>query len=79
MRAVLVVITDVIREQPFQKAFIHHDNMIQQVSSAAFDPTLRHAVLPGALEEGPHRAHLQASNGHRDLHPVFRIPVEEST
>jgi hypothetical protein len=48
-------------------AFIHRDNVIQQVSSAAFDPTLRHTVLPGALEGGADRAYLQGSNGHRDL------------
>ena len=77
MGAVLVVVTDVFRKQPFQMAFIHGDNMIQQVSSATFDPTLRHTVLPGTLEGGPHGAHLQGSNGHGDLQPVFRIPVED--
>jgi len=77
MRAVLVVVADVFRQQPFQMAFIHSDNMIQQVSSAAFDPTLRHPVLPGTLEGGPHRAHLQGSNSHGDLQPVLRIPVED--
>jgi hypothetical protein len=77
MRAVLVVITDVFREQPFQMAFIHGDNMVQQVSSATFDPTLRHTVLPGTLEGGPHRAHLQGSNGHGHFQSVFRIPVED--
>jgi len=77
MRAVLVVITDVFRKQAFQMAFIHGDNMVQQVSSATFDPTLRHTVLPGTLEGGPHGAHLQGSNGHGDLQPVFRIPVED--
>jgi len=77
MRAVLVVVTDVLRKQPFQMAFIHGDNMIQQVSSATFDPTLCHTVLPGTLEGDPHSAHLQGSNGHGDLQPVFRIPVED--
>src|ERR1700674_3727815 len=77
MRAVLVVVADVFREQPPQMRFIHRDNMVQQVSSAAFDPTLRHTVLPGTFEGGPHRAHLQSSNGHRDLQPVFRIPIED--
>ena len=77
MRAVLVVVSDVFRQQPFQMAFIHGDNMIHQVSSATFDPTLCHTVLPGSLEGGPHWAHFQGSNGHGDLQPVFRIPVED--
>lgn len=58
MRAVLVVVVDVFGEQPFQMAFIHRDHMIQQVASAAFDPTLRHTVLPGTLEGGLYRVHL---------------------
>src|ERR1700730_13576901 len=43
---------NIFREQSLQMAFIHRDNVVQQVSSAAFDPTLRHTVLPGALEGG---------------------------
>ena len=77
MRMVLVVVADVFREQPFPMAFIHRDRMIPQVSSAAFDPTPRDTALPGTLEAGPHRAHLQGSNGHWDLPPVLRIPVED--
>ena len=60
-----------------QMPLIHRNDMIQQVSSATFDPTLRHAVLPGTLEGGPHRAHLQGSNGHGYFRSVFRIPVED--
>jgi len=45
MRAVLMVVTNILREQSLQMAFIHRDNVVQQISSAAFDPTLRYAVL----------------------------------
>jgi len=77
MRAVLVVVEDVFSEQPFQMTFIHCDNMIEQISSAAFDPTLRHTVLPGAFEESSCGAHLQESNGDGNVQPVFRISVED--
>ena len=77
MCAVLVVVTDVFSQQTSQMAFIQGDNVIQQVASATFDPTLHHAVLPGALEAGAHGMHLQRSNGHRNLPPVFHIPVED--
>jgi hypothetical protein len=50
MRAVLMVVANVRREQSLEMAFIHRDNVVRQVSSAAFDPTLRHTVLPGTLE-----------------------------
>ena len=77
MCAVLVVVVDVFREQPFEMALIHRDDMIQQVSSTTFDPMLRHAVLPGTLEGCPHLAHFQGPNYDRNLRPVFRIPVED--
>src|SRR5258708_20807086 len=47
------------------------------VSSTAFDPTLRHTVLPGALEGGADRAYPHGSNGRGNLQPVFRIVVED--
>ncbi len=76
MRAVLKVVADVFREQPFQMAFVDCNDVIQQVSSAAFHPTLRHAVLPGTFEGSPHRTYLQRSNGYGDLQPVFPIQIE---
>jgi len=51
--------------------------VIQQVASAAFNPALRHAVLPGAFEGRSHWTHLQRSNGCENLQPVFRIPIED--
>ena len=77
MRAVLVVVADVFREQPFQMTFIHRDNMVQQILSAALDPTLRCTVLPGTLEGGPYRVHPQGSNGCRDFPPVLGISIED--
>ena len=77
MRTVLVVVTNILREQPLQMLFIHCNDVIQQVSSAAFDPALCHAVLPGTLEEGPHRTHLQRSNGHGYFQSIFPIPVKD--
>src|SRR6266536_6682300 len=53
MRAILVVVANVFREQTFEMLLIHRNNVIQEVSSAAFDPTLRHPVLPGTFEGGP--------------------------
>ncbi len=58
-------------------AFIHRDNVVQQVSSAAFDPTLGHTVLPGTLGGSAVRAYPQGSNGRGDLRPVFRVTVED--
>src|SRR5690348_9620693 len=73
MRAVLVVVADVFREQTFQMAFIHRNDVIQQISSAAFNPALRYTILPRAFEGRSYRAHLQGSNGDRNLQPVLGI------
>jgi len=50
MRAVFVVLADVLIEQPFQMAFMECDDVVQEVAAAAFHPALRDAILPGAFE-----------------------------
>ena len=77
MRAVFVIVADIFGEQTFQMAFVHRNHVIQQISSAAFDPTLRYAILPRTFEARSYRAHLQGSNGHGNLEPVLRIAVED--
>jgi hypothetical protein len=58
-------------------ACAQRNNVVQQVSSAAFDPTLRYTVLPGTPERGLHRAHLQKSNCRWKLPSIFRISTED--
>jgi hypothetical protein len=77
MGAVVMIVTNIFGEQPLQMPFIHCNDVIQQVSSAAFDPTLRHAVLPGTLEGSLHWTQLQGSNRHRYFQSVFRILIED--
>jgi len=50
MRAVLMMVTNILGEQSLQMAFIQRNNVIQQVSSAASHPPLRHAILPWTPE-----------------------------
>jgi len=44
MRAVLVVIANIVEKKSPQMAFVHSNNAIQQLSPTAFDPALRHSV-----------------------------------
>jgi hypothetical protein len=53
MRAVVVVIVDIIAEQPTQVALAEHDDMIEQLAADAADPALGDAVLPGAAMGSP--------------------------
>src|SRR4029077_9869378 len=50
MRAVLVMVPNTLGEQSLQMAFIHRNNVVQQVSSTASHPPLRDAILPGRSE-----------------------------
>src|SRR5262249_21250454 len=77
MRPVMVVIADVLSHKPFQMPFVQNNHMIQQVSSAASHPALRHPVLPRATKSG---AHGPASHLSRKRHHViakFRVTVEQ--
>ena len=77
MDAVLLVVTNILREQPLPMTFLHRQDVIQQVSPAALDPTLHNAVLPGTLEGGADRAGLQGSNRCGDFQPIRGIPAED--
>jgi hypothetical protein len=50
MRAVLMMLTNILGEQSLQMAFIQRNSMAQQVSSAASHPPLRDAILPWTPE-----------------------------
>src|ERR1700730_15079493 len=77
MRAILMMVTNILREQSLQMAFIERNNVVQQVSSTASDPTLRYTVLPGTPERGSHRVHLQGSNCRWKIPTIFRISIED--
>jgi len=50
MRAVFMMVTDILGEQPLQMAFIQRNNVVQEVSSAAPHPPLRDPIPPWASE-----------------------------
>src|SRR5215469_11575744 len=77
MRAVLVVIANLVEKKSPQMAFVHRNNVIQQLSPTAFDPALRHPVLPWTLERGLHRLNPEGSHGSGKLPSVLPVPVED--
>ena len=46
MRAILVVVRDIGREQPLQMRLADGNHVIQQFATAAADPALGYPVLP---------------------------------
>ncbi len=77
MRAVFMVVADVFRKQPLQMAFVHCDDVVQQITAATLDPSLRDAVLPRTFEGGSDRPHLQGSNGCGNLDSVLAVTVKD--
>src|SRR6516165_6011918 len=77
MRAVIVVIANVVEEKSLQMPFVHSNDMIQQLPPTAFDPALRHPVLPWTLERGLDRLNPEGSHGSGNLHSVLSVPVED--
>jgi hypothetical protein len=47
VRAVFVMVRNILAQQLLQMAFIDRDNVIQQVAAAAADPALRYAIQTG--------------------------------
>jgi transposase InsO family protein len=50
--AVLMKITDVLRQQPFEMPLVQRDHVIQQILTATSYPSLGNPVLPGTTERG---------------------------
>jgi hypothetical protein len=77
VRPVFVVVAHIFSEQSLQMLLVHRDDVIQQVPPTAFDPALRDAILPGTLERGPHRPHVEGSYRCGNLKPVLPVPVKD--
>jgi hypothetical protein len=59
MSTVLVVIANILREQPLQMAFINCDDVVQQVTTTTANPTFRNSILPRTFERSSDRTHFQ--------------------
>jgi hypothetical protein len=77
MRAVLVVVANILREQAFQVAFVNCDDVIQEIAAATPYPTLRNSILPRTLERGADRIHAQGSNRCRDFQSILGITIKD--
>src|SRR5258708_30631613 len=77
MRAVLVVIANILREKTFQVAFVNCNDVIQEITPAAPYPTLCDSILPRTLERGADRTHAQGSNRCGDFQSILGIPIKD--
>src|SRR5260370_40028459 len=76
MRAVLVVVANILREQAFQVAFVNCDDVIQEITPATSYPTLCNSILPRTLERAADRGHAQDSNRCGDFPSALAITTK---
>jgi hypothetical protein len=77
MRAVLVVVANILREQAFQVAFVNCDDVIQEITPATPYPTLCDSILPRTLERGADRTHAEGSNRCGDFQSILGIAIKD--
>src|ERR1039458_7167211 len=77
MCPVIMVVTHVLGHHASEMAFVEHDDMIEQISSATCHPTLSDAILPRAAKTGPLRLNAETLHRTDDLLIEVRGAVEE--
>jgi len=77
MGAVLAVVADVLREQSFQMAFVRRDDVVEEIPSTAFHPSLGDPVLPRTFERSSDRCHPKRPSGSRNLEAILSVTIEE--
>src|SRR5664280_2431756 len=74
--SVVVIIGNVLGEESLQMALMQRDYVVEQVAAAASDPTLGDTILPGTLNRGTDRCHVQRAHRGWHFQSVLRIMVE---
>jgi hypothetical protein len=77
MRAVLVVVANILSEPAFQVAFVNCNDVIQEITAATPYPTLCDSILPRTFERGADRIHPQGSNRCGDFQSILGITIKE--
>ena len=80
MAAIFVIVLEKIAHKPDKMTPVKDDHMVEQFSSAATDPSLRDAILPGTTISrsgglGAHSPHESHHGGTDDSVPIeYKVP-----
>ena len=77
MGSVLVVITDVLIQQPSQVPLVQDDHMIQEILTYTANPALRNSVLPRTSECNPNRMAAHCLHGRDNIDTKLRVAIED--
>ena len=76
VRAIVVVVRDVLAEQAQQMTVVEHDDMVEELAPDAADPTFGDAVLPRAPWGGAGRLRAERPHHRNDLRGEDAVAVE---
>src|SRR5258706_1702226 len=77
MRAVFLVVANILREPAFQVAFVNCNDVIQEITPATPYPTLCDSILPRTLERGADRSHATESNRRGHFQSILGISIKD--
>jgi len=77
MRAVFLVVANILREPAFQVAFVNCNDVIQEITPTTPYPTLCDSILPRTFERGADRIHPQASNCCGHFQSILGITIKD--
>src|SRR5215831_4092137 len=77
MRAIVVIVANVIGKKSFQVSLVDSDDVIEQITAATFHPALGHSVLPGAPDRRSHAGDLQRAKGRPYFQAKLLIVIAE--
>src|SRR5216683_5050183 len=77
MSPVVMVVRDVIREEPLEMALVQRNDLVEQLAPATADPALRDSILPRALDRGLHATNCHGSNRSRYFQSVLCVVIED--
>jgi hypothetical protein len=77
MRTILVIVSDVIREESLQVARVQWNHVIEQLAATASYPALGDTILPGTPNRGLRTDYFHRADCGRDVQPILGVMVED--
>jgi hypothetical protein len=77
VRTVVVVVGDVLAEEPTEMSLVSDGDVVEELAAHAADPALGDAVLPRGAVGGPRRLDAEGSHRGDDLGGERRVAVED--
>ena len=75
MGPIVMVVGDVIRNEPLEMVLVQRNDLVEQFAPAAADPAFRDSILPRALDRGLHATNCHGSNRSRYFQSILCVVI----